>query len=377
MAASIAKPALEVSKAASTQTDAALDVELRDVSKSYGTVAAVKSVDLAIESGHFFSLLGPSGSGKSTILRLIGGFETCDTGSVLIAGRDVTEIPPFRRPTAMVFQHWALFPHMTVFENVAFGLQMRRMSRTDIRRRVDELLSLVGLSGLGGRKSTKLSGGQQQRVALARALAIQPKVLLLDEPLGSLDLKLRLQMQLELKRLQRDVGTTFVYVTHDQTEAMVMSDTVAVVDGGRILQAGAPRDIYDRPTSKFVAGFIGDTNLLPATVKRHRDGFVLQVGERALAPPPGAKLLDGDRVTLCVRYERVQLGGSPESVNSFRARIREVIFGGSVIRYSVVTEADDIRLVAEVTNDGTTAVLPLGASVVVGWRPEAAAVVPD
>ncbi|HCG01657.1 MAG TPA: spermidine/putrescine ABC transporter ATP-binding protein [Chloroflexi bacterium] len=353
-----------------------LGVELRDVSKSYGDVVAVSEVSLKVDSGHFFSLLGPSGSGKSTILRLIGGFEECDSGAVLVAGRDVTRVPPFRRPTAMVFQRWALFPHLTVFDNVAFGLQLRRMSSDVVRKRVNDLLELVGLAGLGGRKSTQLSGGQQQRVALARALAIQPKVLLLDEPLSSLDLKLRVQMQLELKRLQREVGTTFVYVTHDQSEAMVMSEVVAVVDKGRIHQVGPPREIYDHPSTKFVAQFIGDANLLRATVKRGSGGVVLCIGNREFAPPPEMDWPNGSELTVSLRYERVLVDPALESINSFPARIRDVIFAGAFIRYSVISESGDIELVSEVPNDGSAQVLLQDAPVHAGWRPDSAVVVP-
>ena len=363
-------------RAASAPADVALDVELLHVSKNYGTVKAVSDVTLKVARGQFYSLLGPSGSGKSTILRLVGGFENCDSGTIFVGGRDVTSVPPFRRPTAMVFQHWALFPHMSVFENVAFGLKMRRLSRAQIQSRVDELLTLVGLEGLGQRKSTKLSGGQQQRVALARALAIQPRVLLLDEPLGSLDLKLRLQMQLELKRLQREVGTTFMYVTHDQKEAMVMSDVVAVVNGGQILQSGAPRDIYDHPTSRFVANFIGDANMLPATTVRVGSSIMLKVGFRTFVPPAGVQLQEGANVTLSLRYERVQLN-NPALTNSFEARITDVVFGGSVIHYGVTSDTGDVKLVVEVQHDGTAAVLSEGSALRVGWHPDAAALVAD
>jgi spermidine/putrescine transport system ATP-binding protein len=374
VAASFARPANE---ATGGGLSPALDVELRQVSKAYGNVVAVDGVSLQIEAGHFFSLLGPSGSGKSTILRLIGGFEECDAGSVLVAGRDVTRIPPFRRPTAMVFQRWALFPHLTVFDNVAFGLQMRRMSAGEVRRRVEELLLLVGLAGLERRKPNQLSGGQQQRVALARALAIQPRVLLLDEPMSSLDLKLRLQMQLELKRLQREVGTTFVYVTHDQSEAMVMSEVVAVIDGGRVHQVGPPREIYDRPKTKFVARFIGDANLLPVTAAHRRDRLVLSLGRHEFVPPSGCDSPLGAQVTLSLRYERVRIGGPDEALNFFRARVRDVIFTGSSIRYTLVSDDSEIELVAELPNDGKTPVLSPGSSTTAAWHPDSAVIVPE
>jgi spermidine/putrescine transport system ATP-binding protein len=369
-----ARPANEATDGGPSQP---LDVELRHVSKAYGTVVAVDGVSLQIEAGHFFSLLGPSGSGKSTILRLIGGFEECDAGSVLVAGRDVTRIPPFRRPTAMVFQRWALFPHLTVFDNVAFGLRMRRTSSGEVRRRVQELLSLVGLGGLERRKPNQLSGGQQQRVALARALAIQPKVLLLDEPMSSLDLKLRLQMQLELKRLQREVGTTFVYVTHDQSEAMVMSEVVAVIDGGRVHQVGPPREIYDRPKTKFVARFIGDANLLSASVARRLEGSVLCLGRHEFVPPSGFDAPHMAEVILSLRYERVRIGGPDDAPNSFRTRVRDVIFTGSSIRYTLASDDGDIELVAEISNDGTIPVLSPGSSTTAAWHPDSAVIVPE
>jgi spermidine/putrescine transport system ATP-binding protein len=374
VAASVANPASGVAGGTSAP---ALDVELRQVSKAYGSVLAVDGVSLQIESGHFFSLLGPSGSGKSTILRLIGGFEQCDAGSVLVAGRDVTRIPPFRRPTAMVFQRWALFPHLTVFDNIAFGLQMRRLSSGEVRRRVQDLLSLVGLAGLERRKPNQLSGGQQQRVALARALAIRPKVLLLDEPMSSLDLKLRLQMQLELKRLQREVGTTFVYVTHDQSEAMVMSEVVAVIDGGRVHQVGSPREIYDRPKTKFVARFIGDANLLSATATRRGDRPVVCVGRHEFVPPSGFDSPPGSQVSLSLRYERVRIGGPDAAINSFPARVREVIFTGSSIRYTLASDDGEIELVAELPNDGASPVLSPDSTTTAGWHPNSAVIVPE
>ncbi len=242
------------------------DVEFRNVSKLFGDQKAVDDISFKVPAGSFFSLLGPSGCGKSTTLRMTSGFEYPDRGGIFIAGDDMTGVAPYRRPTNMVFQRWALFPHMTVFDNVAFGLTVERLPRDVIRTRVGQALELVGLTQFAERKPRQLSGGQMQRVALARALIKQPKVLLLDEPLGALDLKLRMQMQLELKRIQREVGTTFIYVTHDQGEALTMSDRIAVMNNGRIEQLASPQEIYDQPATRFVASFIGNANLLPVEI---------------------------------------------------------------------------------------------------------------
>jgi ABC-type Fe3+/spermidine/putrescine transport system ATPase subunit len=237
-------------------------VELRGVTKRFGDVVAVDAVDLEVRDGEFLSLLGPSGCGKTTTLRLIAGFEQPDEGEVRLGGRDVAREPPYRREVNTVFQSYALFPHLSVLDNVAYGLKQRGVPRAERRRTALDALDLVRLAGSEHRKPRQLSGGQQQRVALARALVMEPRVLLLDEPLGALDLKVRKQLQIELKRIQKDVGITFVYVTHDQEEALAMSDRVAVMNGGRIEQLGPPQDIYDRPAGSFVAGFIGDTNFI-------------------------------------------------------------------------------------------------------------------
>ena len=247
-------------------------LRLEGVRKTYGSVVAVAGVDLTVLEGEFFTLLGPSGSGKTTLLRLIAGFERPDQGRIELGGRDVTSVPPNRRETNTVFQDYALFPHMTVAENIAYGLRIKRLPPTERRQRAERALGMVHLDGLGGRRPNQLSGGQRQRVALARAIVNEPEVLLLDEPLGALDLKLRQEMQLELKRIQREVGITFVYVTHDQEEALTMSDRIAVMAGGRIEQLGPPDEVYERPATEFVAGFIGISNLL------ERDGvrFVIR-----------------------------------------------------------------------------------------------------
>src|SRR5438309_1830235 len=243
-----------------TRTDVAISLE--SVVKRYGGVGAVQGVSLAIGEGEFFSLLGPSGCGKTTTLRMIAGFVKPDDGRIVLKGRDVTSVPPNRRPVNMVFQHYALFPHMSVYDNIAFGLRVKRVPRAEHRPRIDEMLEVVELTGYERRHIRNLSGGQQQRVALARALVNRPAALLLDEPLGALDVKLRKQMQLELKRIQADLGTTFVYVTHDQDEALAMSDRIGVMNGGRIEQVGTPREIYERPQTPFVADFVGSLNVL-------------------------------------------------------------------------------------------------------------------
>src|SRR5437868_1826135 len=237
-------------------------LRLQGVRKSYGQVVAVAGVDLTVEEGEFFTLLGPSGSGKTTLLRLIAGFERPDTGQIELAGRDVTSTPPYLRDTNTVFQDYALFPHMSVADNIGYGLRVRGIARPAREKRVQRALEMVRLGGLGHRRPNQLSGGQRQRVALARAVVNEPEVLLLDEPLGALDLKLRQEMQIELKQIQKDVGITFVYVTHDQEEALTMSDRVAIMSNGQIEQVGSPVDVYERPASEFVAGFIGISNVL-------------------------------------------------------------------------------------------------------------------
>jgi ABC-type Fe3+/spermidine/putrescine transport system ATPase subunit len=245
-------------------TPQAPDVELVGVTKRFGAMAAVDGIDLDVHPGEFLSLLGPSGCGKTTTLRLIAGFERPDTGEVRIGGVDVSRVPPYRRDVNTVFQSYALFPHLTVLDNVAYGLKQRGLGRSERRSRATEMLELVRLAGLGERKPRQLSGGQQQRVALARALVMRPRVLLLDEPLGALDLKVRKELQIELKRIQEEIGITFVYVTHDQEEALAMSDRVVVMNGGRIEQIGLPHEIYDSPATEWIAGFIGDTNFIRA-----------------------------------------------------------------------------------------------------------------
>jgi len=287
-----------------------IDVRLVGVTKRFGDTVAVDHVDLEVESGEFFSLLGPSGCGKTTTLRMIGGFEQPTEGRIELQGEDVTWLPPYRRNVNTVFQNYALFPHLSVYDNIAFGLRRRRVPEREVRERVTEMLRLVELPGYEKRRPSQLSGGQAQRVALARALVNRPAVLLLDEPLGALDLKLRKQMQVELKRIQQEVGITFIYVTHDQEEAMTMSDRIAVMNRGRYEQLGDPESLYERPATRFVAGFLGVSNLLPATL----DGTV---GAYAVA-----RLRDDTRVRipreLTAGLRRIEVGVRPEKI-----RLRE------------------------------------------------------
>jgi spermidine/putrescine transport system ATP-binding protein len=293
------------------------DVELLDVSKVFGTLPAVRDLTLHVQRGTFFSLLGPSGCGKTTTLRLIAGFEQPTTGHIMIAGADVAGLPPYRRDVNTVFQHYALFPHISVADNVAYGLRQSRVGRAEIRRRVGEALAMVRLSGLNNRRPAQLSGGQQQRVALARALVNRPTVLLLDEPLSALDLKLRKEMQSELKVLQQTVGITFIYVTHDQDEAITLSNRIAVMNAGRLEQEGAPAEIYERPQTRFVADFIGLTNFIDGTVVESTPDPASGAGARRVVvrtdlglivcAGPQPAVAPGEAVTLTLRPEKVRL----------------------------------------------------------------------
>jgi len=296
---------------------AEVDVRLERVTKDFGEMVAVDDLSLDIAEGEFFSMLGPSGCGKTTTLRMIGGFEEPSRGTIYLGGRDVTDLPPYRRDVNTVFQSYALFPHLNVFDNVAFGLRRKKVAGDQIKSRVDEALRLVDLRGFEKRRPAQMSGGQQQRVALARALVNHPKVLLLDEPLGALDLKLRKQMQLELKRIQQEVGITFIYVTHDQEEAMTMSDRLAVMRGGRIEQIGDPEDVYEHPESEFVASFLGASNLLDGELKDRANGVSpvqLSGGDLVHLPSDRAPYATGAAVRVGVRPEKITIAaddGSP------------------------------------------------------------------
>jgi spermidine/putrescine transport system ATP-binding protein len=283
-------------------------VELSDVTKAFGEIIAVERMSLSISDGEFFSLLGPSGCGKTTTLRMIAGFERPTVGEVYIKSQPMAQIPAYRRPVNTVFQNYALFPHMTVAQNVAFGLEMKKIAKSEIQRRVSEILELVQLPGMGDRRPKQLSGGQQQRVALARALVNRPDVLLLDEPLGALDLKLRKAMQLELKQIQSEVGITFIYVTHDQEEALTMSDRIAVMSDGLVQQVGLPRDIYEHPANRFVADFIGETNFISGEVCELAEMVTVRVGEVELSGSTnGHAIAKGEQVTLAIRPEKINL----------------------------------------------------------------------
>jgi spermidine/putrescine transport system ATP-binding protein len=348
-------------------------VQLSSVSKRFDDVTAVDAVDLDVRDGEFFSLLGPSGCGKTTTLRMIAGLEFPSAGRVSIFGEQMGLRPPNKRPVNTVFQSYALFPHMTVRANVAFGLQMRRIGRDEVDRRVREALELVQLTGREQRRPSQLSGGQQQRVALARALVNEPKVLLLDEPLGALDLKLRQAMQLELKDLQARVGITFVYVTHDQEEALTMSDRIGVMDAGRLLQVGTPEEIYERPTSPMVADFIGDTNLLTATVKG--DGQIALDGAQVVHAETDAAA--GSQIVLTLRPERLHLvapdGHVDAGHNALDATVTRRVYLGNSVTYDV--RAGEIDLRVRQRNAPGRPHFDVGDAVQVHWATGAAVVV--
>jgi spermidine/putrescine transport system ATP-binding protein len=348
--------------------DRIADVRLDRVTKRFDDVVAVDDLSLEIERGSFFALLGPSGCGKTTTLRMIGGFEEPTAGAIYLGDREVSGTPPYKRDVNTVFQSYALFPHLTIFENVAFGLRRKGARGGELRGKVEEMLDLVQLGGYGKRKPRQLSGGQQQRVALARALVNSPRVLLLDEPLGALDLKLRKEMQLFIKGLQHDVGITFIHVTHDQEEAMTMADRIAVMNNGRIEQLGAPDELYERPTTPFVAGFLGISNMLPGTVEgpyavRLTNGIVVraQVDGRTGAVSAG------------VRPEKITLGpGGGE--NELEGMVAETAYIGVATQLVVETEAGTIQVFAQ--NIGTGApVLPPGSNVTLSWSPDSTFVV--
>jgi spermidine/putrescine transport system ATP-binding protein len=329
-------------------------IELVNLEKHFDGVVAVRNTNLTVQPGEFLTLLGPSGCGKTTTLRMIGGFEYPTGGSILIDGKDVASLPPFRRPINTVFQQYALFPHMTVARNVGYGLEMSGIGKAERERRVADALAMVRLANVEKRRPSELSGGQQQRVALARALVNRPKALLLDEPLGALDLKLRKAMQLELKELNRETGATFIYVTHDQEEALTMSDRIAVMNEGRILQLGTPAEIYEHPVDRFVADFIGQSNLIPGTLEARE-------GDRCMVRIPTGGLIEarvrdnpsvGASVVVSIRPERVELREQPaESLDgSFPATISEIVYLGSHNQI-VLYATPNMRLIVNVPTD--------------------------
>jgi len=343
------------------------DVRLENVTKRFDNVTAVDDLNLEVESGKFYAFLGPSGCGKTTTLRMIGGFEEPTEGTIYLGSGAVTRLPPYKRDVNTVFQSYALFPHLTIFENVAFGLRRRRVAKEEVTGRVEEMLRVVGLEGYGGRRPRQLSGGQQQRVALARALVNRPRVLLLDEPLGALDLKLRKEMQLELKRIQHEMKITFVHVTHDQEEAMTMADFIVVMNGGHIEQLGEPSELYERPQTAFVANFLGVSNLLPGTVEgsdavRLDGGRVLRVAPAALAGRSG-------RVSVGVRPEKLAIGAGGE--NALAAEVIERAYVGVSTQYLVKTEVGELSVVVQ--GAGTHAP---GDKLDLSFSPESTFVVP-
>jgi spermidine/putrescine transport system ATP-binding protein len=341
------------------------EIQLLDLEKHFREVRAVDGVSLEVRAGEFFSLLGPSGCGKTTTLRMIGGFELPTSGRVLLRGEDVTDEPPDKRPVNMVFQNYALFPHLDVGDNIGFGLKRRHVPKAEITRRVGEALELVNLTGYEGRKPNQLSGGQQQRVALARALVNEPNVLLLDEPLGALDLKLRRRLQLELKRIQSEVGITFVYVTHDQEEALTMSDRIAVMHAGKVEQLGTPEELYERPTSRFVADFIGSTNLLRGRIEA--DGRVrLTSGE--FVPVAHDGMATGTDVEISVRPEAIALVPTAAE-GAIAATVEQTAYLGNTISYQLRT-VGGVALTVLSPKAGIR--IPAGSDVAVTWSPSEA-----
>ena len=332
-------------------------VSLRGLEKDYGGVGAVRGVSLDVAAGEFLTLLGPSGSGKTTTLMMIAGFETPTAGDIVVDGRSVVGVSPHRRNIGMVFQNYALFPHLTVAENIAFPLKQRGIGRGERLRMVGEALELVRLPGYGARYPGQLSGGQQQRVALARAIVLQPRLLLMDEPLGALDKQLRESLQLEMRRLHADLGITFIYVTHDQEEALTMSDRIAVMNDGLVAQLGRPEDLYDRPSSRFVASFLGESNFLPGIVHGFQDEdiVVAECGGTMVRAMAVCRPARGEKVVLTMRPERMRFADGPasEGLNRMRATVTEAVFAGERCRYLLAAP------------DGTSMVLkePSGAAV--------------
>jgi spermidine/putrescine transport system ATP-binding protein len=351
-------------------------VSLERVGKRYGGFDALHAIDLDVRRGEFFSVLGPSGCGKTTLLRLVAGFEEPTSGILRLDGADVAGVPPYRRPVNTVFQSYALFPHLTVFDNVAFGPRMRSVRGERLERRVRAMLDVVRLGGLAERKPAQLSGGQRQRVALARALVNDPSALLLDEPLSALDLALRREMQLELKRIQRDVGITFVFVTHDQDEALALSDRIGLLRAGRLEQIGTPEEVYGAPASAFVARFLGAANLIPVVVEKALGGRAsvrLPGGRGGEVPCPGAPFAEGERALLMVRPERIGLASDPPPPERLALPVTctDRVFQGAVLRCALRGPAGE-ELVASVEAARPDPALRPGAALWAGFEPDAA-----
>ena len=357
------------------------DVRLDRVTKRFGDVIAVDDLSLTIDRGEFFALLGPSGCGKTTTLRMIGGFEATSEGTISLGGINVTDLPPFKRNVNTVFQNYALFPHLNVYENIAFGLRRRKVTDGEIRGQVKFMLDLVDLPGYEKRRPHQLSGGQQQRVALARALVNNPQVLLLDEPLGALDLKLRKQMQLELKRIQTEIGITFIFVTNDQEEAMTMSDRIAVMRHGRIEQLGAPSDLYEQPRTEFVAGFLGVSNLLDGEVVGRTDSLAeVRLADGTVLRAPGSMVNGTDRVRIGIRPEKLrvqpladgEVAAAESNTNAIEGTVLDASYIGVSTQYLVQT-ADGHKLTVYAQNletSGASEVLSDGQRVRLAWKPQ-------
>ncbi len=352
-------------------------VQFDNVTKSYGKHVAVENLNLSIEAGKFVTLLGPSGCGKSTSLRMLGGFETPNSGRILLGGKDVTRLPPNKRNVNIVFQDYALFPHMSIAKNIAFGLELQGHDNQHIHRRVMELLELVQLQDFAKRLPTELSGGQRQRVALMRALAPDPEVLLLDEPLSALDAKLRQQMQIELKSIQEKTGKTFMFVTHDQEEALTMSDTIVVMNKGKIEQMGDPNTLYGKPGSVFVANFIGETNLLRSTVlgtegsvaAANWNGITIKAEQGGLSPKAG------DNIYVVLRPEAIHCSSAePTDANKVRGKIRQRVFKGN--HTSLMVEVGDGAVLNALVHPSDVSQIS-GEDIWVGWKPESTTVIPD
>ena len=338
-------------------------LSIQDVHKNFGPVKAVSGVTLDIRENEFFALLGASGSGKTTLLRMLAGFEDLSAGDILLEGHSIADQAPNRRPVNLMFQSYALFPHMTVARNIAYGLEMDGMPKAEITARVDEILQVIQLGPLAKRKPDQLSGGQRQRVALARALVKRPKVLLLDEPLGALDKKLRSEMQLELKRLQAEFGITFIIVTHDQEEALVMADRIAIMKNGALLQVGTPHDIYERPGSRFAANFVGVMNFLPVT--RDGEGFAASDGTR-IAATVALPIPDASALCAAIRPERIEIGAARE--NALTGRISAIAYHGLDLLLHIQTPLSDTPVVARMTADVADAHAPqIGQTITVSW----------
>jgi spermidine/putrescine transport system ATP-binding protein len=351
-------------------------VELVDVTKRFGEVIAVNDVSLMIEDGEFFSLLGPSGCGKTTTLRMIAGLETVTEGEILLHGKTMKEMPAFRRPVNTVFQNYALFPHLSVERNVAFGLEMKKVPKEQIKPRVAEALEMVRMPDMAKRRPKQLSGGQQQRIALARALVNRPQVLLLDEPLGALDLKLRKDMQLELKQLQEQVGITFIYVTHDQEEALTMSDRIAVMDAGKVLQLGSPEEIYERPNTRFVADFIGETNILEGTAEAI-NGESIDVsleGQATVKAHCNVPVKLGQAVGVIIRPEQFSLGEN----SMLKGRVEEMIYIGTDTRYIIrLTDKTSVTVREQNLDRSRARLYQKGDEVGLKWNPAQALVLTE